>query len=80
MNLYSAGIGAPASSWTPYQRIPRESKRAEARQSRMALSLHRKREGERFAREAGSRGRLLVGGGIAAGLAVLFFATRKKRA
>ncbi len=71
MNAYSMGIGATK---------PKERKSTTNRQESLALSLHRRREGERLGRQSWKRGAALVAGGTIAGgiIIALLFRSRKR--
>lgn len=58
MSIY--GMGVADSSLSKKKKVQKESPELERDQQRMALSLHRRREGEKFAREAHNRGQTIV--------------------
>ena len=57
MSIYGMGV---ADSAPRKKKVQKESSALESDQQRMALSLHRRREGEKFAREAHNRGQMIV--------------------
>jgi hypothetical protein len=81
MSLYSIGASTPIHHKVTVKvkdsQNPRhESQATQDRQSRMALSLHRKWEGERFGRTAGRRGQALIIGGFLLTSAIGYFAIK----